>query len=106
MNVLKENLLPTLIILLAALLVSFAVLPLQNSEWADGFRVGSESGVAEQSAEGAATAASEEPPIAGVAQILLPLVKVAAIMGIGGLLTALGLWVSNKVNRWRRSDKE
>ena len=35
MTVLKENLVPKFIILLAGLIVSFAAVPLQNTEWAE-----------------------------------------------------------------------
>ena len=98
---------PTLIILLAGLIVSFAAVPLQITEWAEGFRTSSESEgrVAVQGADGAASAEGMAPAEGdarqpgGVAMIFLPLVKVMVIMGIGGLLTALVLWIMGRIKR-------
>ena len=91
MKLLKENLMPALIILLAGLLVSFAAVPLQNTEWAQSTRaeVSSEGGASEALGE-EGEPASEVP--GGVFTMILPLVKVIIFMGIGGLLTALALW--------------
>lgn len=86
---------PTLIILLAGLIVSFAALPLQNTEWAEGFRTGvSERGEVSEAEGVAGNAGGEEEgePSGGVLIVIGPLIKVAILMGIGGLLTALGLW--------------
>ena len=91
MTVLKENLVPTLIILLAGLIVSFAAVPLQNTEWAEGFRTGvSERG---EGVEAAGAEGSEGGQPSGVFMVVGPLIKVTILMGIGGLLTALVLWI-------------
>ena len=82
MTVVKDNIAPTLIILLVGLLVSFAALPLANTGFAEGMRGDSPM----ESAE--AESAEEEVALSG-ALVLLPLVKVAALMGIGAGLTVL-----------------
>ncbi len=93
MNVIRENLMPTLLILIAGLIVSFAVVPLQSTEWAENFRAESGEGGGEGfEGEGA-------PPMALL--IILPLVKVSLLMGIGGGLTALVLWIIRRVKRMR-----
>ncbi|MEM7134208.1 MAG: hypothetical protein AAF702_48510 [Chloroflexota bacterium] len=91
MTILKENLVPTLIILLAGLIVSFAAVPLQNTEWAEGIRT--------EVGEGAEGAEGEGSPPGGIIMIIAPLLKVTILMGIGGLLTALVLWIIGKVKR-------
>ena len=101
MTVLKRNLVPTLIILLAGLIVSFAAVPLQNTEWAEGFRTGvSESGggVEAEGAEGSEGGEEDSAP-GGVLIVIGPLIKVTILMGIGGLLTALVLWVIRMARR-------
>ncbi len=69
---------PTLIILLAAAVVSVAILPLAGTEWAEGFRMS------------AVIVSEDEGAVGGIVTIIGPLIKVAALMGIGALLTALG----------------
>lgn len=98
MTVLKENLVPTIIILLAGLIVSFAAVPLQDTEWADGFRteVGERGEGVE--AEGAESREGGQP--SGVLSVIGPLIKVTILMGIGGLLTALVLWIIGRIKRW------
>lgn len=100
MKLLKKNLIPALIILLAGLLVSFAAIPLQNTAWAENTRaeVGSEGGVGEalgEEGEPSSEVSGEIPSgvPGGVLTMILPLVKVIIFMGIGGLLTALALWI-------------
>ncbi len=83
MQVVKDNIAPTLIILLAGLLISFAAVPLANTDFAEGFRSGSTAEIAEAEPVG-----EEEVALSG-ALLLLPLVKVAVIMGIGAGLTTL-----------------
>lgn len=99
MSILKDNLIPTLIILLAGLIVSFAAVPLQNTEWADGIRTGfSEDGEGSEREEAdGERAVGEEGRPGGVIMIIGPLIKVTILMGIGGLLTALVLWIIGKV---------
>ena len=82
MTVVKENIVPTLIIFVAGLIVSFAAMPLANTEFAEGIRGDSPI----ESAE--AESAGEDIALSG-ALVLLPLVKVAVIMGIGAGLTVL-----------------
>lgn len=53
MTLIKENLVPTFITLLAGLIVSLAAVPLQNTDWAEGFRAGASERVAGVEAEGA-----------------------------------------------------
>lgn len=101
MSVVKDNFVPTLIILLAGLLVSFAAVPLANTEFAEGVRgdlAAESTGPAAtdgESTEGGST--EEEAPLSGVV-LLLPLVKVAALMGIGVGLTTL---VTRIIRRFR-----
>jgi len=108
MTVLKENLIPTLIILVAGLIVSFAALPLQNTEWAESFRAGvgeSGDGVAAEGAEGVEVIADgqedgqEGDAPGGIIMVIGPLIKVTLLMGIGGLLTVLVLWIIRMVRR-------
>jgi len=95
MKMIRENLVPTLIILIAGLIVSFAVVPLQNTEWAESLRVeSSEGGEPEGFGDG-----ENAPPMALL--IILPLVKVSLLMGIGGGLTALVFWIIRRVKRIR-----
>ena len=91
MTLIRENLLPTLIILVAGLLVSFAALPLANTEFAQGMRGGATTENAD------AQPATEEQAALGGLLLLLPLVKVAAFMGVGAGLTAFGLWIIRKI---------
>ena len=95
MTVLKENLVPTLIILLAGLIVSFAAVPLQNTEWAEGFRTGvSERGEGVEAAGAEGSEGGQEGGTPSSALMVVgPLIKVTILMGIGGLLTALVLWI-------------
>ena len=83
MALIRNNLVPTLVILVAGLIVSFAVVPLQDTEWAEGFRT-------EVGAEGVEEGFGEEGEMPGGAiMVILPLIKVSILMGIGALLTAL-----------------
>ena len=91
---------PTLIILLAGLIVSFAALPLANTGWAESFRTGSEEQFVDQ--ENAEQTGEEEPETGGVAMMILPLIKVMLFMGVGVLLTMLVRWIIGLVNRFRR----
>lgn len=97
MTVLKENLVPTLLILLAGLLVSLAAVPLQNTEWADGIRSGvSEGGEVVEAADAEGSEGNAPSP---VFVVVAPLIKVTLLMGIGGLLTALTLWIIGRIKR-------
>ena len=90
MTLIKDNIVPTLIILLAGLVVSFAALPLANTEFAEGMR-------GDSVVEGTeAESAEEEVAVSGVL-LLLPLVKVAAFMGVGVGLTALATRIVRRV---------
>lgn len=97
MKLIKENLGPTLIILFASALVIMAAWPVENSAWAEGIRSqpdhhGPEGGEGERHEGG-----EREGPPGGIAMIFLPMVKVAILMGIGGLFTALGLFIAGRV---------
>ena len=94
MTLIKENLRPMLIILVAGLLVSFAALPLANTEFAEGVRGRARDGAATENVD-AQTATEEEVALSGLL-LLLPLVKVALLMGVGAGLTALVLWIIRK----------
>jgi len=101
MKLLKENLVPTLIILIAGLLISFAAVPLQNTEWAEGMRA-----EADEHNEGSEAEGREGPPeglLGGVLMVILPLVKVSLLMGIGVLLTTLVSWIIRRINGLRPS---
>jgi len=90
----RKNLVPALLILLAGLIVSFAALPLENTGWAEGIRAGV--GIGGEGGEGLVR---EGQSPAGVVAMIGPLIKVAALMGIGALLTALGLWLIRMVRQ-------
>ena len=99
MKLIKENIGPTLIILFASALVIMAAWPVENSAWAEGIRTqpdhhGPEGG--EHDHEGEGRPGPEGRP-GGIAMIFLPMVKVAILMGIGGLLTALGLFIAGRI---------
>ena len=96
MTIIKKNLVPMLIILVAGLVVSFAAIPLQNTEWAENMRT-------EVGAEGEERAdfAEEGGPPNSSLMIILPLVKVTVLMGIGGALTALVLWLIRLFKRFK-----
>ncbi|MFK7805869.1 MAG: hypothetical protein AB8G95_29835 [Anaerolineae bacterium] len=105
MKLIKENFWPTVIIIVASFIVIFAFWPLENSSFAEGFRTGevAEGGEGISSDEGAED--SEEPfgengRLTGAAA-LLPLIKVAALMGIGVLFTAIGTGIARLINRLR-----
>ncbi len=83
MNILKNTLIPTIIILLAAALVVIAALPLAETEWANSFRVENELGDSSEPFE----REGENAP--AVLMFILPLVKVTIFMGVGVLLTTL-----------------
>lgn len=93
MTFIRNNLVPTLIILAAGLIVSFAAVPLQNTEWAEGFRT--ESG--EERGEEGFGAEGEMP--GGIIMVIGPLIKVTILMGIGVGLTSLALWIIRKIRR-------
>ncbi len=78
MQLIKDNFVPTLIIIAASILISLAFWPLENTEFADGLRTA----VVEGGGEG-------EPSLSGIA-LLLPLVKVTILMGIGILSPVWG----------------
>lgn len=84
---------PTLIILVAGLIVSFAAVPLQNTEWAEGFR-------SEITAEGGEEELGEEGEMAGgIIMVIGPLLKVTILMGIGVGLTSLVAWIIRRLRR-------
>ncbi len=97
----KESFAPTLIILVASALVVLAMLPLAQTNWAESVRSnpGHEREDMEPMTE---TEAGEhtEPPSAAVG-FVFSLIKVTLQMGIGGLLTALVLWIIKIVLRMR-----
>ena len=97
MQLLKDNFWPTVIILMASFVVIFAFSPLENTEWAEGFRS------AQVSEEGGVGEAEDEPfgeagRLTGFAA-LLPMIKVALFMGIGVLFTAVGRSIGRMATR-------
>jgi len=105
MKLIKENLGPTLIILFASALIIMAAWPVENSAWAEGIRTersnhGPEGGEGEGEGEAFSGEGEDAPP--RIAMIFLPMVKVAILMGIGGLFTALGLWIARLVTGNRK----
>ena len=108
MSLIKEHFIPTLIILVASAIVILAALPAANTDWAEGIRSNSherhERGEAGQEfEEGEGGEGSEgRPRPSGVLMIVGPLIKVTILMGIGGLLTALVLWIIRLVSGGRK----
>ncbi|MEM7346040.1 MAG: hypothetical protein AAF485_17510 [Chloroflexota bacterium] len=100
MKVFKETLMPIVIILIASAIVVAAVLPLAQTEWADGFRTEATVETSEEGFEG------EDGPTIGIAIYILPLLKVIIFMGVGGLLTALMLWLIKLPSKFRRRPQE
>lgn len=94
MTTIKNNLVPALLILFAGLIIGFAAVPLENTEWAESIRAGV--GIGGEGGEGLA---GEGQSPASVVALIGPLIKVAALMGIGALLTALGLWLIRMVRQ-------
>lgn len=95
MQLIKDNFWPTLIIIVASFVVVFAFWPLENSSFADGFRTGEV-----VAGEGGEEPFGENGRLTGAAA-LLPLIKVAALMGIGVLFTAIGTGIARFINRMR-----
>ncbi len=94
MKLIKENIGPTLIILFASALVIMAAWPVENSAWAEEIRSQPDHhGPEGERGEGG----EREGPPGGIAMIFLPMVKVAILMGIGGLFTAIGLFIARRV---------
>jgi len=75
---LKENITPTLIILIVSILIAFAMLPLAQAEWTDGVRADFKTHIIE-----------EEAHNLGIFIYLAPFIKVALFLGIGIFLTIL-----------------
>lgn len=94
MTTIKENLVSALILIIAALVVAFASIPLQNTEWADGIRAGFETGETVADAESAVGEAGSSD--IGVAIYFLPLVKVFLFMGVGAFFT----WLAKRIIRF------
>ena len=89
MKLIKNNLIPALIILAAATLIIILALPLANTEWAEGFRTTGATGTeTEPIAEG------NTPP--ALLSLILPVFKVMIFMGVGGLLTTFVRRVSKR----------
>lgn len=101
MKLLKENLTPTLIILFAGLIISFAAVPLQSTEWAEGIRA--EADGHSEGSEGEGREGPSEGLLGSVLMVILPLVKVSLLMGIGVLLTTLVSWIIRRINGLRPS---
>lgn len=81
MPTLRESIGPIVLIMIASMLVMFAIAPLDSSEWAEGVRADflTEGGEDEPFADG------EGPP--GILLIIGPLLKITFLMGIPGLIT-------------------
>ncbi len=99
MTLIKNNLLPVAIVLAAVVLIIVLALPLADTEWANGFRVTDAAG-------GEGESFLEESGTASVFLFLLllfvPVAKVALLMGVGGLLTALIRWLSKRLTTPQR----
>lgn len=89
---LKQSIVPTLIILAAAALVIIAVLPLAQTDWADGFRTGFGGEGTEQVAEAEGFEGEDGRP-SGIIIYVMSSVKVFILMGIGALLTFVVLGI-------------
>lgn len=104
MQLIKENFWPTVIIIVASFAVIFAFWPLENSSFAEGFRTSEvaegETGSLDESVDAEEEGFGEEGRLTGFAA-LLPLIKIAALMGIGVLFTAIGTGIARLVNRFR-----
>lgn len=100
MQLIKDNFWPTVIIIVASFLVIFAFWPLENSSFADGFRSGEVVDAEGGEAAGEEEGLGENGRLTG-ATALLPLIKVAGLMGIGVLFTAIGTGIARLINRMR-----
>ena len=97
MKTLKDWIVPSIIILAASAIVIFAFWPLENSDFAEGFRSGE---VIESEGAEPEEPFGPEGRLTGFAA-LLPMIKVAAFMGIGVLFTAIGRGVARLIRRFR-----
>lgn len=91
MTLLKNNLVPVLIIIAAAALIVVLALPLAGTEWAESFRTAGEI------SSGSELLAEEGGSAPGIIMVIGPIVKVAIFMGIGILFTALGRGLSKRL---------
>lgn len=101
MNTIKKYAWPTIVILVASLIVTLAILPLANTEFADGIRAGavSEGGEGERNAE----EASGEMP--GVVRYVAGFIKEFLLMGIAGIITYTILRIVRRFSRKRKNVK-
>ncbi len=86
---LKANFVPTLIISAAAALVILASIPLAQTDWAENFRSRSSGERSERTDEAHNENRTREVRDMGILIYVAPLFKVAILMGVGGLATAL-----------------
>ena len=86
---LKANFVPTLIISAAAALVILASIPLAQTDWAEDFRSRSGRERSERMDEANNEHRTREVRDMGILIYVAPLFKVAILMGVGGLATAL-----------------
>ncbi|MDM8528077.1 hypothetical protein QUF58_07660 [Anaerolineales bacterium HSG24] len=91
----KESFVPTLIILVASALVILAVLPLAQTDWAETVRSSPEHEQEDMEQMTEEGEHAEHPST--VVGFVLSFIKVTIQMGIGGLLTALVLWISKRI---------
>jgi len=80
----RETIVPILAITVASAILMMLLSPLDATQWAEGFRVGSEVG-------------AEEELGGGIASIIGPLLKITVLMGVPGLIT---LGVRNLIRRF------
>lgn len=99
MQTIKNNFVPTLIILIASAVVVFAAWPLENTQFAEDMRIGAvEEGEGIDSSEGEPL--GEEGGGAGIALMIIgPLLKFTIFTAVGFLLTAIGRGVARLVGR-------
>ena len=90
MTLIRKNIGPVLIILVAAALIIFATWPLENSQFAEGFR-GTE--VIEPGGE---AGFEGEEALGGILLFVGPLIKVTLFMGVGVFFT----WVGSSIARF------
>lgn len=99
MKLIRENFIPTLIIIIAGVIVSLAILPLGNSQMAEEARSG-------ETAELEEEAFAEDGAGALVGRIVGPLIKFSIFTGMGFVLVSLGSWITRMIQRLIRPSVE
>ena len=98
MNTIKKYAWPTIIILVASLIVTLAILPLANTEFADGIRAD-----AITEGEGGEMGGEEGPgDMPGAVRYVAGFIKEFLLMGVAGLITYTILRIVRRFSRKRK----